>query len=1204
MKQAIRRQPIENITQDAPHKVTSMIHLVIVGVVVFIALLMLLSLVSHHPDDAAWSKTMGDLHVNNWLGAKGAYFSDILFNAIGRAAWLLPPAMIAYAYVTLIKNDCTTIDIENFVFKALGVIIFLMAAATLLNFYHPDASILKRGGVIGQTLASLLNATLTYLPGIEAGSALCATLSKGILLTLLVITGSLATGTSPLSWIDGLGAMILSVIGRARGFFFNRDEDQIAPQAVESELASVAHLMEPDPRDKDPRPNLLSMIKDKLTTLRSEVFAKKSEPNIDATADEYYFNEQPDLIEALDTDAHIEPTFEPKPKKIAKSDEKIEPSLTLPPISDIAPFTTPKAAPIDIAPKAVAPKATSSETRIEPAFEEAINPHAPIRGQNGEMLTPKFEPKFDKNGQLKIPTIFRKPSTKMLPTDDEDNVIDDSIEKLKAWVNEDAALTPQAANIVNPVINAIKAPMAAVKEDAKAAVSSLFHSEPVTAGSEAVLKAEATEDYDALIETLEKYNAPKYSIDALPTALSEAVTTATESASEAIESAKEAVREVIEPIEDPFVNLPKVEILSEPILPEIESIVLEPVMAAPVVTTPAIEAPIIEAPSIETPTWQWVPDPTPEPVIIPKTPEVHIDPAPVEAIAPVMPSMPMEPAVPIEPTLTYDDFEDNAPEILPPDDLIVPTPNIIMPKVAVPEEDPNRRAELLKHFPMAGQLPSLDLLADPPTVVDQYNDEELDYLALLIEEQLSHFSIKVAVANIEPGPVITRFSLELAPGVKVSQINNLEKDIARGLSVTSVRVVEIIPGTSYVGLEIPNRKREIVYFKSGLESQEYQDEAHPLTLILGKDISGNTVTANLGKMPHVLVAGTTGSGKSVGVNTMLLSMLFKALPEDLRLILIDPKMLELSVYNDIPHLLTPVVTDMKESANALRWCVAEMERRYQLMSQLKVRNIAGFNQKIEEAIAAGDPIIDPLWRRSAHVSDTERPPLLEKLPFIVVVIDEFADMMMLVGKKCEELIARLAQKARASGIHLILATQRPSVDVITGLIKANIPTRIAFQVSSKIDSRTIIDQQGAETLLGHGDMLYMPPGNGLPIRVHGAFVEDAEVNKVVEFLKLTGEPDYVEDILHEPTEAIPGLTPEAAGVAATPAEEQDPLFDEAVKIVVESRRASISYIQRKLRVGYQRAARLMEEMEELRIVTPPQANGNREVILAADKDDY
>lgn len=440
--------------------------------------------------------------------------------------------------------------------------------------------------------------------------------------------------------------------------------------------------------------------------------------------------------------------------------------------------------------------------------------------------------------------------------------------------------------------------------------------------------------------------------------------------------------------------------------------------------------------------------------------------------------------------------------------------------------------------------------------------------------------------------------------MKVAQINNLEKDIARGLSVTSVRVVDIIPGTSYVGLEIPNKKREIVYFKSGLESQEYQEAKDPLTLILGKSISGEPVLANLAKMPHVLVAGTTGSGKSVGVNTMLLSMLFKARPEELRLILIDPKMLELSVYNDIPHLLIPVITDMKESANALRWCVAEMERRYMLMSQLKVRNIAGFNQKVQEAIDAGNPIIDPLWRRSEHVSDTENPPLLEKLPFIVVVIDEFADMMMLVGKKCEELIARLAQKARASGIHLILATQRPSVDVITGLIKANIPTRIAFQVSSKIDSRTIIDQQGAETLLGHGDMLYAPSGVNLPIRVHGSFVDDHEVNKVAEFLKLTGEPDYIEDILQEPTEAIPGLSPEASGVPASPSDEQDPLFDEAVKIVVESRRASISYIQRKLRVGYQRAARLMEEMEELRIVTPPQSNGNREVLLANDNDDF
>ncbi len=499
------------------------------------------------------------------------------------------------------------------------------------------------------------------------------------------------------------------------------------------------------------------------------------------------------------------------------------------------------------------------------------------------------------------------------------------------------------------------------------------------------------------------------------------------------------------------------------------------------------------------------------------------------------------------------------------------------------------------YYPMAGQLPQSELLRDPPYTKSAYEPGELDGMAELVVIQLKHFGIEVTVAAVEPGPVITRFELDLAPGVKVAQINNLAKDLARGLSVSSVRVVEVIPGKPYVGLEIPNLRREIVYFKTGLESAEYRASDHPLTLILGKDIAGAPVIANLAKMPHLLVAGTTGSGKSVGVNTMLLSLLFKAQADQLRLILIDPKMLELSVYEGIPHLLSPVVTDMKEAANALRWCVGEMERRYKLMSQLKVRNIAGFNKMVTDAQAAGQPIVDPLWQRDQHVSDVQSPPLLEPLPFIVVVIDEFADMMMIVGKKVEELIARLAQKARAAGIHLILATQRPSVDVITGLIKANIPTRIAFQVSSKIDSRTILDQMGAETLLGHGDMLYLPPGTGIPQRVHGAFVEDAEVNRIVEFLKLTGAPDYIADILEEPSEPIPGLSPEIAG--GIPSPENDPLYDQAVALVLESQRASISFVQRKLRIGYQRAARLIEEMEAAGILGAPQSGGNREILV-------
>lgn len=506
-----------------------------------------------------------------------------------------------------------------------------------------------------------------------------------------------------------------------------------------------------------------------------------------------------------------------------------------------------------------------------------------------------------------------------------------------------------------------------------------------------------------------------------------------------------------------------------------------------------------------------------------------------------------------------------------------------------------------KEYPMAGRLPGLDLLGNPPPVTESYDAIELQEFATLIEDQFKNFNIEVKVVNIEPGPVITRFELDLAPGVKIAQINNLNKDIARALAVTSVRIVDIIPGKPYIGLEIPNKNRQNVYFKEGLYADAYRNNKHPLTILLGKDVSGQQVVANLMKMPHLLIAGTTGSGKSVGINTILLSLLYKAHPEDLRLILIDPKMLELSVYDDIPHLLAPVVTDMKESANALRWAVMEMERRFNLMSKLRVRNIDGFNQKVKDAIKQGNPIADPLWDASREVSDHVTAPDLKPLPYIVIVIDELADMMMTVGKAVEELIARLTQKARAAGIHMVVATQRPSVDVITGLIKSNIPSRIAFQVSSKIDSRTIIDQQGAENLLGKGDMLYFPSGAPFPIRVHGAFVDDNEVNRVTDFLRMTGPTDYVEEILKEPTEEIPGLSENASGFVPSPEDVEDVLYDEAVKIVLEDQRPTISYVQRKLRIGYQRAARLIEAMEEQGIVSAPGSNGNREILVAYDK---
>jgi len=501
-----------------------------------------------------------------------------------------------------------------------------------------------------------------------------------------------------------------------------------------------------------------------------------------------------------------------------------------------------------------------------------------------------------------------------------------------------------------------------------------------------------------------------------------------------------------------------------------------------------------------------------------------------------------------------------------------------------------------------GELPPLSILDDPATHVPGYSAEALEAMSRLVELKLRDFGVEVEVISVHPGPVVTRFELDLAAGVKVSQISNLAKDLARSLSAISVRVVEVIPGKSTVGLEIPNESRELVTLGEILRSKAYEDLSSPLTLALGKDISGKSVVADLQRMPHLLIAGTTGSGKSVAINAMVLSLLYKATPDEVRLIMVDPKMLELSVYEGIPHLLCPVVTDMKDAANALRWCVAEMERRYRVMSSLGVRNFAGYNRKVRSALDQGKPIPDPFFSQTDLETGEIQGRALEPLPQIVIVIDELADMMMIVGKKVEELIARLAQKARAAGIHMIVATQRPSVDVITGLIKANIPTRIAFQVSAKVDSRTILDQGGAEALLGHGHMLYMSAGGGLPRRVHGAFVSDQEVHRVVGSLKGSGEPNYIDEVTDGPSEPIPGIKGEPGSPGDVDGE-TDALYDQAVRIVTESRRASVSGIQRRLKIGYNRAARMVESMEQAGLVGQLQSNGSREVLAPPPPED-
>lgn len=529
-------------------------------------------------------------------------------------------------------------------------------------------------------------------------------------------------------------------------------------------------------------------------------------------------------------------------------------------------------------------------------------------------------------------------------------------------------------------------------------------------------------------------------------------------------------------------------------------------------------------------------------------------------------------------------------------------PVIQAPVLRVETSERAEKERQVPLFEVSGntELPPLALLDAPAPHTEGYSTASLEAMSRLLEIKMQDFGVEAQVVEVNPGPVITRFEIQPGVGVKSSQISNLAKDLARALSVMSVRVVEIIPGKSVIGIEIPNEHREIVTLSEILHSKEY-DRAHSaLTLTLGKDISGLPVVADLAKMPHLLVAGTTGSGKSVAINAMILSLLYKATPQEVRLIMIDPKMLELSVYEGIPHLLTPVVTDMKEAANALRWCVGEMDRRYRLMAALGVRNIGGYNKKVKDAIDAGEGIPDPLFNPEEVLEENPVAPTLEPLPFIVVIVDELADMMMIVGKKVEQLIARLAQKARASGVHLILATQRPSVDVLTGLIKANVPTRIAFQVSSKIDSRTILDQMGAEQLLGQGDMLFMPPGTSVPNRVHGAFVDDHEVHAVVDQLRSQHKPNYLDEILDEPSS---GSFDSFGGSSADSSAESDPLYDQAVHFVTQTRRASISGVQRRLKIGYNRAARMVEQMEEAGIVSAPEGAGNREVLAPPPPSD-
>lgn len=1099
-----------------PHKekvnilalISRIVRTLLFSVCIIFTLVLLAALLSYHPNDPAWSSAVQTETIHNLLGLRGALFADLALASLGKAAWLLPLFLIIYTYHLVYQAKIFRLDAITLLRRLIGMLLVLFFAAALFDITNDSNEVVYRGGAIGSTIGQITVKAFIWLEiFLNQGNAkiVMAYFSQAFLTGLIILSLMLASGYSPLYWVDYVGGKVLAVWSFLLTKFGHLKR---GPQ-----LKSVEHLMQKDQgfkvKDNGPQPPL----------------------DLDLLADD---NEP--LLKVSKEKVSKEPTNEEERKQEPTNNEQIikTPSLIT------------KGSPLQKLPS------------IGQVNHQSYPPDEPTPTENSDAIF---------TGEDALPTIMRNPRHPgRKSTILEEKETTRRVLEMNRWVNQ---------------------PNFSDKQEATKAVDPFKKREPSFPSEEASsidYKASETSEFTHYNDYL---NAP--STEAFVDHFIQG----------------DSEQDNITPV-----NIASAHIAPTNIIPTNEITYKDPTFSFEVeedslypTETPLSSQAINAIPSLATPEDPeviFLDDDLP-PSFASFSPQTISE---TETFTSINPQInPYSNQVSIENPQKFEvsNSAEEKQQLLPQKPVSTANTSLYRGFEIDPQSGAPIIVEKVKDYPMIGQLPTSDLLGDPPPHQTIYDQEALYEMAHLIEAQLKNFNIGVQVAHIEPGPVITCFELDLSPGVKVSQISNLERDIARILSVPRVRVVDNIPGKPYIGLEIPNKNRQIVYFKDGLDSDIYKEATHPLTLILGKNTSGDHVIANLGKMPHLLVAGTTGSGKSVGINTMLLSLLYKATPDKLRLILIDPKMLELSVYNDIPHLLAPVITDMNESANALRWCVAEMERRYLLMSQLKVRNIAGYNHKVNEAIKAGKPIIDPEWRRANVVSDTVAPPTLQPLPFIVIVIDEFADMMMLVGKKCEELIARLAQKARASGIHLILATQRPSVDVITGLIKANIPSRIAFQVSSKIDSRTILDQQGAETLLGNGDMLYFPPGAPQPTRVHGAFINDGEVNRIVDFLKLTGPPDYIEDILQEPTEPIPGLSEEAAGVA-TPDNEKDPLFDEAVKIVVESNRASISYVQRRLRVGYQRAARMIEEMEELGYISEDLGNGNRDILIKAFHD--
>ena len=1186
--------------------------------VALFAIYLMVALVSFNPSDPSWSQTAWHEPIHNLGGNVGAWLADTLLFIFGVMAYAIPPVILGLCWITFRQRDRQDyIDYFAVGLRLIGVLALVVTTCGLAALNADDIWYFASGGVIGSLVS---NAMAPWLSGAGGTLALLCLWAAGL---------TLYTGWSWLTIAEKIGAVVMGVLtfasnrSRADEAWYEEDDEHPAP--------TIKRAVQLDDEDDDillAPPRKLQTVEDDIEEAEVDPLLAKAPVAASAAAAQSAAASAPVQPQAAAQSlaapaaaqfaAAPQATGAPTPTEqrnnaptgdsaaalaaspAAAQTESATPPLyrfEMPPQSSVAftpaeeddgpqmgnwqEATTSSSAPGAAA--AVTAAATAAQTGGAPfmpaSVPEEINPQIK-QGIGPELPRPK---------PVKLPTRrelaswgIKLPSQRLAEEkakqeaqqqaapqpDDEQSTVEDENQLRDAFMaqqqarygadyaveeDEHAQQHEQAALAQQFAQQQRYAHVEAAAPDASQATPAEQRYQP----DEAVTPA-APDVHQQGTQVQQRYVQPTQPD----------VTWQHQPQPSTAPAAEVHPQEAVTPPRDvpAFTLDPAAAFDFSPMEDLIDEGPSEPLFT--IAATPEPDMPVTE------PQWQ---QPTPEPRYAAQ---------PTDVPAPQMPQ-PVEPVQrAAEPPATQ--WQNSA------SSTFTPAAAEAAPQ---PESNESLADSLIHPFLMRHEqptykpttpLPTLDLLTSPPAEEEPVDMFALEQTARLVEARLADYRVKAEVVGISPGPVITRFELDLAPGVKAARISNLSRDLARSLSAVAVRVVEVIPGKPYVGLELPNKHRQTVYLREVLDCASFRDNPSPLSVVLGKDIAGQPVVADLAKMPHLLVAGTTGSGKSVGVNAMIISMLYKATPEQVRFIMIDPKMLELSVYEGIPHLLTEVVTDMKDAANALRWSVGEMERRYKLMSALGVRNLAGYNEKIEQAEAMGRPIPDPFWKPGDSMDTL--PPTLEKLPYIVVMVDEFADLMMAVGKKVEELIARLAQKARAAGIHLVLATQRPSVDVITGLIKANIPTRIAFTVSSKIDSRTILDQGGAESLLGMGDMLYMPPNSSIPVRVHGAFVRDQEVHAVVQDWKARGRPQYIESI-------TAGEEGDGGGLGLDGGDEElDPLFDQAVAFVVEKRRASISGVQRQFRIGYNRAARIIEQMEVQAIVSPPGHNGNREVL--------